>query len=155
MEWVMAFILGIRKIRGEMDISPGKRVPVLLAGAAESDLSMLDSNRQYLDVVGKAESLTVLSEGEAEPESSIAMVGNLRLLIPIAGLIDKQAELGRLGREKAQVESEIDRIEKKLANTEFVEKAPQQVVAREREKLADLLVRKSAIAKQFEKISAL
>ena len=155
MQWVMDFILGIRKIRGEMDISPGKRVPVLLAGASDSDLLMLDRNRHYLDVVGKTESLTVLAEGEAEPESSIAMVGNLRVLIPIAGLIDKDAELERLGRQQEQIEGEIKRVENKLSNQGFVDKAPQQVVAKERDKLKDLVVRKSGIAEQIEKISAL
>jgi valyl-tRNA synthetase len=155
MEWVMAIILGIRKIRGEMDISPGKRIPVLLAGATATDLSMLEANRRYLDVVGKTESLTVLSEGEVEPESAIAMVGNLRILIPIAGLIDRQAELERLNRQLHQIESDIERIENKLGNKGFVEKAPQQVVAKERGKLEDLIVRKSGIAEQAEKISAL
>jgi valyl-tRNA synthetase len=154
-EWVMAFILGVRKIRGEMDISPGKRVPVLIADASADDLAKLAANRSFLDVVGKIESIDVLDQGQEQPEAAITMLGNMKLLIPMAGLIDKGAELARLGKQALQIEAEIQRVSKKLGNSGFVEKAPAVVVQKEQQKLDDYRVQKSGIEQQIEKISAL
>ena len=154
-EWVMEFILGVRKIRGELDIPPGKRVPVLLGNATKDDLKMVKENSVYLDVVGKTETIVVLGEEDQIPESSMAMVGNMKLLIPIAGLIDKDAELARLNKQKMQVQAEHEKILLKLSNPGFVTKAPAQVVENERKKLADLEVKQSGILEQIEKISAL
>jgi len=154
-EWVMAFILGVRKIRGEMDISPGKRVPVLIADASADDLAKLAANRSFLDVVGKIESIDVLDQGKEQPEAAITMLGNMKLLIPMAGLIDKGAELARLGKQALQIEAEIQRVSKKLGNSGFVEKAPAVVVQKEQQKLDDYRVQKSGIEQQIEKISAL
>ena len=155
MEWVMQFILGIRKIKGELDIAPGKRVPVLLADASTVDLERLKRNNSYLDVVGKTESIGILDDGDEPPECSIAMVGNMKLLIPIAGLIDKDAELDRLSKLANKARDELDKITKKLANPGFVSKAPKAVVENEKKKLADLEVKISGVAEQIEKISAL
>lgn len=155
MEWVMQFILGIRKIKGELDITPGKRIPVLLADASTVDLERLKRNKSYLDVVGKTESIGILGDGDEQPESSIAMVGNMKLLIPIAGLIDKEAELDRLNKLANKTRDELDKITKKLANQGFVSKAPKAVVENEKKKLANLEVKISGVSEQIEKISAL
>jgi valyl-tRNA synthetase len=154
-EWVMAFILGVRKIRGEMDIPPGKRVPVLITDASGDDLDKLKDNRSCLDVVGKIESIDVLDQGQQQPEATIVMLGNMKILIPMAGLIDKDAELARLGKQALQIESEIQRISKKLSNSGFMEKAPAAVVQKEQQKLDDYRVQKAGIEQQIEKISAL
>ena len=155
MQWVMDFILGIRKIRGEMDISPGRLLPVILGDASPRDLTYLENNADILHKVGKIESIGQLESGEPEPESAISLLGNMRLLIPMAGLIDRDAELERLAKLAAQVQDELDRVAGKLANTGFVTKAPAQVVDAERRKLSDLETRKSGITEQIEKISAL
>lgn len=155
MEWVMQFILGIRKIKGEMNIAPGKRVPVLLADTSAVDLERLKRNESYLDVVGKTESIGVLGDGDEPPESSIAMVGNMKLLIPIAGLIDKDAELERLNKLVNKTRDEFDKITRKLANQGFVSKAPTAVVDNEKKKLAVLEIKIAGVAEQIEKISAL
>lgn len=155
MQWVMEFILGIRKVKGEMDIAPGKRVPVLLADASDDDLIYLKNNAVYLDAVGKADSITVLEKNQLQPESSIVMLRNMKLLIPIAGLIDKDAELGRLNKLAQQIQGELEKIISKLDNQGFVSQAPKQVVENERKKLSDLEVKKSGIAEQIEKITAL
>lgn len=155
MDWVMEFVLGIRKIKGEMDISPGKKVPVLLVGATTQDLEMLERNRAYLDVAGKAESITVLAGSDNEPESAVAMVGNMKILIPISGLIDRQAELDRLGRQAEQVNCELDRVGKKLNNKGFIGKAPAVVIKKEREKLIKLESKNRIIKQQIGKISSL
>ncbi|MES9885990.1 MAG: class I tRNA ligase family protein, partial [Candidatus Sedimenticola sp. 6PFRAG1] len=155
MEWVKQFILGIRKIKGEMNISPGKPVPVLLANTNEQDREWAVAARPYLDFLAKTESVEILPEGDEGPESALALVGEMKVLIPLAGLIDKDAELARLQKEIDKQTGEVTRIEKKLSNPNFVDKAPDAVVQKERDKID---AAKSALAKleeQAEKIRAL
>ena len=137
MEWVMQFILGVRRIRGEMNISPGKPLSVLLSHASEQDRTSLEANRQALGFLARLESIEVLPEGDEGPESAIALVGGMKLLIPLAGLIDKDAEIARLEKEIARLRGDVDRTAAKLANSGFVDKAPEAVVAKERAKLED------------------
>ena len=97
-EWVMRFILGIRKIKGEMNIAPGKRVPILLQNATPADLRILKASQTYLDAVGRVESVAILPGGAEKPESAMALLGDMAILIPLEGLIDKAAEIIRLQR---------------------------------------------------------
>ena len=144
MTWTMQFILGMRRIRGEMNISPGKPLPVLLQHASERDCERLAANRPYLDFLARTESVTVLEEGQPAPESATALVGELKLLIPMAGLIDKDAELARLDKEIGKITADLERTESKLTNPSFVEKAPEAVVRKERDRISE---QRSALAK--------
>ncbi len=155
MDWVMQFILGIRKIRGEMDVSPGRKAPVLLAGATSRDLEMLERNRTYLDMGGQIKSIVVLRESDEEPESAVVIAGGMKILIPIAGLIDKRAEAERLGKQAQRFDSELARARGKLENKQFVARAPARVVEKERQKLVDLESKCRVIRQQLEKISSL
>ncbi|MES9894134.1 MAG: class I tRNA ligase family protein, partial [Candidatus Thiodiazotropha endolucinida] len=152
MAWVMQFILGIRKIKGEQNISPGKPVPVLLADASEHDSALAEQHRHYLDFLAKTESIEVLADDEQGPESATALVGEMKVLIPLAGLIDKEAEIKRLEKETGRLQSDVDRIEKKLANASFVDKAPEAVVEKEREKLGEAKGALETLRAQLEKI---
>ena len=152
MEWVMELILGVRRIRGEMDISPGKRVPLLLSGAGGADREMMERNRRYLDTVGRLLSMGVLNPEENEPESSVTMVGSMRLLIPLEGLIDRQAERARLKKELDRIDREILRIGRKLDNPNFLNKAPAAVVEKEREKLSACQREKQELSLQMAKL---
>ena len=155
MAWVMAFILGIRRIKGEMNIAPGKRVAVLLQNASEQDRTWLQAHRAYLDFLARIESVRVLERGEEPPESAIALVGEMKILIPMAGLIDKEAEVARLEKEIKRLLDDIQRTEKKLANPNFVERAPEAVVQKERDKLAEASSALENLKEQLEKIRAL
>jgi len=155
MEWLKQFILGIRQIRGEMNISPGKPLPVLLENASESDQMNLEATRHYLNFLAKTESVTVLSAGEEAPESAIALVGKMKVLIPLAGLIDKEAELERLNKEIGKIEADMKGTEGKLSNPNFVDKAPEAVVQKEKDKLAKASDALTQLREQVEKISAL
>lgn len=155
MDWVMQFILGIRKIKGEMNIAPGKPVPVLLANASASDAEWASRHRPYLDFLARTESVTVLPAGDHGPESATALVGDMKVLIPLAGLIDKDAELKRLEKEMGRLTQEVQRTEAKLNNPKFVDKAPDAVVQKERDKLSEARSALENLQAQAEKIRAL
>jgi valyl-tRNA synthetase len=150
MEWVMQFVLGVRRIKGEMNIAPGKPLPVLLQHASQRDRSWLEINRRYLDFLARLESVAVLEEGDEAPESATALVGEMKLLIPMAGLIDKEAELARLDKELGRRRQDLERTEGKLRNPHFVGKAPAAVVDKEKARLEEL---GSAIRKLEEQLA--
>ena len=154
-EWVMNFILGVRRIRGEMNIAPGKPLPVLLQNGSENDLQSLENNRIYLQKLGRMETITWLTEAEQAPESAIALAGNMKILIPMAGLIDKEAELVRLDKEIQKIRKEMPRIEGKLNNANFIDRAPKEVVEKEKSKLSDLHSSLKNLEEQLEKIRTL
>ncbi|BCI75258.1 valine--tRNA ligase [Vibrio cholerae] len=135
-EWVKAFITSIRNLRAEYDINPGKPLEVMLKAANEQDAARVEANKPVLVSLAKLESIRVLADGEATPACATALVGKSELMIPMAGLIDKDAELDRLAKEIAKTQGEIARIEGKLGNEGFVAKAPEAVITKEREKLA-------------------
>ena len=155
MQWVQAFILGIRKIRSGMDIKPGKPLPVLCQNGTEQDKQRLTANQHYLTSLAKLESITWLDANQTAPESATALVGEMKLLIPMAGLIDAQAEKQRLGKEIDKKHQEHERIEKKLQNPNFVEKAPANVVEKERNKLKDIQSTIDNLREQLAKIEKL
>ncbi len=153
--WIMDFILGIRRIRGEMNIAPGKPLNVLLQNGSVDDKALLNDNKTYLLKLGRLESIDWLPENDNAPESAIALVGNMKILIPMAGLIDKEAELGRLNKEIQKIEKELPRIEGKLNNPKFIDKAPADVIAKEQEKLAAMQLSLNNLKEQLQKIQAL
>ncbi|WP_299019447.1 valine--tRNA ligase [uncultured Photobacterium sp.] len=134
-EWVKAFITSIRNLRAEYDIAPSKPLDVMMKAADEKDAARLEANRTVLMSLAKLEGIKVLADGEETPACATALVGKSELMIPMAGLIDKDAELARLAGEVKKTQGEIKRIEGKLGNEGFVAKAPEAVVAKEREKL--------------------
>jgi valyl-tRNA synthetase len=134
-EWMKGVIVGIRNIRGEMNIAPGKALTVILRNGDEQDKKRLEQNAQFLRRLAKLADITWLPAGEEAPVAATALVGELEILVPMAGLIDQEAELARLGREIDKLKKELARLEGKLDNASFVDKAPAAVVAREREKM--------------------
>ena len=134
-EWLKALILGVRNIRGEMNVSPGKELELLLRKAGSEDQRRLTDNDTFLKKLAKLSSIRILAEGEEAPLSATALVGELEVLVPMAGLIDKTAELARLDKEIARLQGEVQRIGGKLSNPGFVDKAPPAVIDKERAKL--------------------
>jgi valyl-tRNA synthetase len=135
--WLKGFILGLRKIRGEINIAPGKPLPVLLQGGNDLDRLRVADFQPYLERLGRVESIAWLASEETPPEAAIALVDDLKILIPMRGLIDKQAELARLEKEIQRFEKELSRLEAKLNNPKFLERAPAELVAKEEQKLEE------------------
>jgi valyl-tRNA synthetase len=134
-EWLKAVIVGIRNIRGEMTIPPGKALSVLLRNGDTNDRRRLAQNSPYLKKLAKLADITWLTPESEVPMAATALAGELEILVPMAGLIDKGAEIIRLDREISKLESDLSRLRGKLSNAAFVDKAPVAVVAREQDKM--------------------
>jgi len=154
-EWLQAVVLGVRNIRGEMNISPAKDLPVLFKNGTSDDQQRLTNNQQFLKKLASLESVTWLNAGDAEPMSATALVGQMEILVPMAGLIDKDAEIARLTKESNKLIQDIERTETKLGNEAFVAKAPAEVVANERNRVAENKIAVEKLREQIQKISAL
>ncbi|MFS7360421.1 valine--tRNA ligase [Rahnella inusitata] len=155
LEWIKQAIIAIRNVRAEMNLSPAKPLELLLRGASADAQRRVEQNLSFIQSLARLESITILSAGDKSPVSVTKLVEGAELLIPMAGLIDKDAELARLDKEMAKLDGEIASIEGKLSNEGFVARAPEAVVAKERDRLAACGEAKIKIAEQKATIAAL
>ncbi|KAB8306411.1 valine--tRNA ligase [Rouxiella chamberiensis] len=155
LEWIKQAIIAIRNVRAEMNLSPAKPLELLLRGASADAQRRVEQNLSFIKSLARLESITILPAGDKGPVSVTKLVEGAELLIPMAGLIDKDAELARLDKEMAKLDGEIASIEGKLSNEGFVARAPEAVVAKERERLAACGEAKIKIAEQKATIAAL
>jgi len=155
LEWVKSFIVGIRNIRGEMDISPNKPLNVLLKNVSSSDQNRLELSQQFLSQMAKLESVTQLSENEPAPACATALVGEMEIMIPMAGLIDKDAELSRIAKALDKIDKDFARTQGKLANEKFVSNAPAAVIEKEKSKLEEFTMQINKLKEQQQTIQAL
>ena len=151
-EWVKQFILGIRQIRGEMDISPGKPLPVILQGASAGDQRRATAYAMLLRRVGRVESVTVLAAGDDPPVAATALLGDMRLLVPMKGLIDVEAERARLLKQQDKVKADLQRASGKLDNENFVNNAPAAVVTQERARVVEFKKTIAQLSEQLKKL---
>ncbi|BCQ33221.1 valine--tRNA ligase [Erwinia rhapontici] len=154
-EWMKQAIVAVRNIRNEMNISPSKPLDVLLRGASADVVRRVNDNHNFLKTLARLETLELLPAGEKGPVSVTKLVDGAELLIPMADLVDKAAELERLVKEVAKLEVEMEKITAKLGNEGFVARAPEAVVAKERERLADFEQAKIKLIEQQAVIAAL
>ena len=154
-EWVKTLMLGVRQIRGEMKISMAKRIDIIVANTNAEDLRRLADFEPLLNKLAKLESVRVLASGEEAPMSATALVGDMQVLVPMAGLIDKDAELARLDKEIQRLDGEVKRVGGKLANEGFVAKAPAEVLEKERAKLAEAEQALANLTEQRGRIASL
>mgnify|MGYP003641129146 FL=1 len=153
-EWLKGVILAIRNIRGEMDISPAKAIPVLLREGSAEDKRRFEDNAGFISSLAKLESMQWLDEEEA-PMSATQLVGGMEVLVPMAGLINIEAEVARLNKELDKAAKEIGRLEGKLNNDKFVSNAPDDVVEKEKAKLSEAQSQQTKLKEQLAKISEL
>ncbi len=153
--WVKEVILGIRRIRSEMNISPAKQLSVLVQNGSESDLQKLQNNQSFISTLSRLQNIEFLDSSTMPPESAITLVGEMKILIPLAGLIDKEAELKRLNKEIDKVRKEHDKLSSKLENPNFIEKAPVELVEKEKQRVAELQAALVKLETQAVKIAGL
>jgi valyl-tRNA synthetase len=151
-EWLKSVLGEIRRIRSEMNISPGKQIPLLFAKGSASDRQRTERFASQISFLARTDSHRWLVEGEEEPASASAIVGNLRVLIPLAGLIDLDAEKARLEKEIKRIEVEIAKCNGKLGNETFVSNAPAAVVEQERQRLADFSATEAGLREQLARL---
>jgi valyl-tRNA synthetase len=150
-EWLKKIVTNIRNIRGEMNIPPKKSVPLLLKKGSKQDKKYFTNNQQYITSLAKVESISWLKDSAKVPSSATALVDNLELHIPLADVIDVTLEKERLEKEIAKLQKEIDRSEKKLANENYVQKAPKDIVKKEQLRLQENLSTLEKLQKQQNK----
>ncbi len=154
-EWVKQVILAIRNVRGEMNIAPKKSLPVFFKNSDAEDHRRLDENRQFLTRLANLDTITWLAAGDAAPASATALAGNMEILVPMAGLIDKDAELARLDKEISKLQKNLQQIQSKLNNERFVANAPADVVAKERARAEEMETVLAKIDDQKKRIAEL
>ncbi len=150
--WMQKFILAVRQIRGEMDIAPSRRILLLLQNASARDTELAGKHMAWLTRLAGLESIKQLAPGEAAPESATALLGELSLLVPMAGLIDPKAEIERLTKRIAKNDSDLGKLRGKLGNENFVRNAPPDVVAADRARVAELEAQNASLAAQLERV---
>ena len=153
--WIKSVVTATRNIRGEMDISFAKQIPVLFQNGTAVDKSRLEHNESLLQFLIKPESLTWLEADAQAPVSATSLVGDMQVLVPMSGLIDKDAEIQRLDKEIDRKEKDKQRAEGKINNPGFVAKAPAEVVQKEKDKVIELGSAITQLRDQKRKIEAL
>ncbi|RUM83063.1 MAG: valine--tRNA ligase [Candidatus Thioglobus sp.] len=155
MQWLQTFILGIRQIRGEMNIPPSKPLPCFVQNISNSDQHCLDAHSQVLSSLAKLEKISYLNVNDEAPESATALVGEMKILIPLAGLINKDQEAARLNKEIEKLNKQRAQFAGKLNNEKFISGAPEAVVNKEKEKLTSVENAIADLSTQLEKIANL
>jgi valyl-tRNA synthetase len=155
MRWVIAFIEGVRQIRGELDIAPSRKLDVLLQNASSRDTDYLDRNLPYVMRLAGVDVPRTLGPAQAAPISAVAFVGTLEILVPMAGLIDPAAELARLSKQQQKAGIDLKKMDSKLSTAEFAKNAPAEVVAKDQRRLSELRTELGQLAAQIARVAAL
>ena len=154
-EWLKQFILGVRQIRGELDIPPGKPLTVLVQHAGNDDCERLQRLERSITFLARVEPPRVLADGEAAPQSAAALLGSMQILVPMAGLIDRDAELQRLAKVIAKVDGDLQKNLARLASDKFVNGAPAEVVQKERDRVAQQQAELETLRQQQARVESL
>ena len=156
MNVMMDGIKGIRNMRAEMNVPMGKRSEVILVPATEELKGILETHGDYFHTLGWAEKVTVLSPDAPKPENAtVTVVNGLEVYLLLKDLIDADKEKERIAKEQATVLKEIARLEGKLNNQGFLAKAPEAVVAKEKEKLEEYKQKQQALNEREEFLKTL
>ena len=153
-EWLKAVITGIRTIRGETNIKPSQDIPLLLQGGDAADKDNAAQAENMLGRLANVTSIQWLDEDDEAPLNALSLVDDLKVMVPLAGIIDLEAERGRIGKEVERAQQELEKIEKKLNNEAFVAKAPEAIVTKDRERAADLQTTLQTLQKQLESLTS-
>ena len=155
LEWIMGFILGIRQIRGEMDISPGKPLTVLLQDLSSDDADKLQRHLLFIKKLARLEDIQTIAPAEEPPASATALLGSMKILVPMAGLIDVSAEQNRLQKQLDRATGDLQKISAQLANENFVARAKDAVVAKARARQDELQQEIGQLNEQVAKLAEL
>src|SRR5690606_1524279 len=147
-DWLKAMVSALRRVRSELNVAPARQVPLLLAGGNEADRERARRFDSQIRFLNKVERIEFLDDAAQAPAAATAVVGELKLLVPLEGLVDLGAERARLDKEIKRVEAELAKSKAKLGNDTFVANAPPAVVDQERQRLADWTAQLEALSTQ-------
>ena len=153
-EWLKAFVAGVRQIRGEMDINPGKKLLVKVAESSAADRSRLDRHGPSLESLARLEGIELIDDADNVSAAAVALVGQMRLVVPLAGLIDLDAEIERLTKQRGRVEADLGKCRAKLADSQFLSNAPEEIVANKRGRSDELTLKLEQLDAQLERLRA-
>jgi valyl-tRNA synthetase len=151
-EWIKAFVNGVRQIRGEMDISPGKKLPVKLVDASDIDRARLKKHGAYLEALARLDSIETIDDPDAISKAATVLMGKMRMLVPLVGLIDLDAEISRLAKQRSQIAVDLSKAEGKLGNSQFVNNAPKDIVTKEKSRAKDFKQKLEQLDAQIERL---
>ena len=155
MTWVRDLVLAIRRVRGEFDLAPGRQVPVVLVGPSDTERDRLAGGATYVRALARVATIDVLEAGSPTPKAATALLGGLEILVPLEGIVDKDAEIERLVRQLDKLGKNLDRARAKLANPSFRDRAPAEVVEKERRRAAELDTSIGKLEAQLETLRSL
>jgi len=127
-EWLKVFVTHVRQIRSEMSIPPKKKINILVKGSSKLDMKNLDQTMSYIKDLASIDKITIIKEKDDVPISAIALLGNIKIFIPLEGLIDIEEEKKRLNRKYEKILNEITSMNNRLSSEGFINKAPSDVV---------------------------
>ncbi len=155
MTWIRDLVLAIRRVRGELDLAPGRQVPVVLVGPSDTECDRLACGATYVRALARVATIDVLEAGSPTPKAATALLGGLEILVPLEGIVDKDAEIERLDRQLDKLGKNLDRARAKLANPSFRDRAPAEVVEKERRRAAELDTSIGKLEAQLETLRSL
>ena len=154
-KWLQDFVISIRKVCAETDISPAKKLPIILVEWDGNDKKLYDEMKLFIHSLIKIDSLTWADADRDIPDSAMTLVGNMKIFIPLEGLIDKKTEINRLMKEIAKIENNLEKSKAKINNSEFVNKAPKDIVQKEKQRVEEMLAAKKQLENQLTVIKKL
>ena len=153
-EWIKAFVLAVRHLRGETGVAPGHRIEVRLQGGDARDAERVEEHRALLQSMARIGRFTWIDPDAAPPPGAAGFAGRLKILLPFDGVVDLAAEQARLARELEKRTEDLGRVEAKLANEAFVARAPSEVVAKQRARAAELQGAIGRLREQAERLAS-
>ena len=156
MAQVMAVITAIRNIRGEMNLSPGQRLEVVITGSDEDTIKVINKSSDSIANLARLTSLTIAKDALRPPQSAAGLAAGLEIFVPLAGLVDFDQEAVRLAKELKKTEKEFTGVSNKLSNEKFLAKAPAEIIEKEQGKHQELslkLEKLRANIKTLEKVT--
>jgi valyl-tRNA synthetase len=154
-DWVKNVIQGIRRIRSELNLPPGKMLGVLFQAGGSSDRERQKRFTDVLSQLARIQSSDWVDDEADTAQCAVALVGDLKVLIPLKGLVDVEEELSRLNRQLDRENSELSKSESKLGNRRFVENAPEAVVEQERQRLVSHQAKVENLQAQIRQLESL
>jgi valyl-tRNA synthetase len=158
MELLMGLISVVRNIRAEMNLPPGKKLPVIIAPSTEAERELIVENEPMALSLGRIENLQVGNPGTDVPPprmSATGVVGELKIFVPLEGIVDPEAEISRLEKELGKIDKDLSGVEKKLSNENFIAKAKPEAVEKQRKRSEDLTAKAAALNESLERMKKL